>query len=245
MRTLAIDIETSPNLADVWGLWNQNVGINQLRESTRMLCFAAQWEGQKRTEFYSEWGDGPDMVRVARELLDEADVVVHYNGQRFDVPHLNRELILAGYDPPSPYKQVDLYREIKRAFSFPSYKLAYVAPALGVGEKVSTGGHELWIKVLAGDRSARKLMREYNCQDTALLIPLYHKVRAWVSTPATYGSMSGKDVCPACGSDNLHREGHAYTLTGRYQRYVCNNCGKWSRATRRDMSTGITSVGRS
>src|SRR6185312_10442361 len=135
--------------------------------------------------------------------------------------------------------------EVKSVFSFPSYKLEYVAKKLGVGEKVKHSGHELWVKVMAGDRKAQRQMREYNIQDTELLIPLYEKLRPWISAPATFGSMSGEDVCPACGSPDLHREGHAYTLTGKYQRYVCNNCGKWSRATHRITATGITSVGRS
>lgn len=241
MKTLAIDIETSPSLADVWGLWNNNVSLSQLRESSRMLCFAAQWEGEKRVQFFSEWGDGPDMQRVAHELLSEADAVIHYNGQRFDVPHINRELLLAGYDPPSPYKQIDLYREVKGTFSFPSYKLEYVAKALGVGEKVKHEGHELWVKVLSGDRKARRDMRTYNIRDVELLFPLYYKLRPWIGGPNA-GALEGADVCPSCGSTDLRREGHAITLTGRYQRYQCRECGTWSRATRREASTGITRV---
>src|SRR5690348_2588211 len=128
MRTLAIDIETSPNLADVWGLWQQNVGLNQLRESSEMLCFAAQFEDEP-VQFYSSWDDGQvGMAAAAHRLLDEADAVLHYNGRRFDVPHLNREMLAAGFRPPSPFKQIDLLREVKSTFQFPSYKLAYVAP---------------------------------------------------------------------------------------------------------------------
>ena len=240
MKTLAIDIETSPNIADVWGLWNNNVSLSQLRESQRVLCFAAKWEGEKRSMFFSEWQHTSDeMIRCAHMLLDEADAIVHYNGKRFDVPHLNREFVGLGLTPPSPYKQIDLYREIKSAFSFPSYKLAYVAEALNVGSKQETGGHELWVKVLAGDRKARATMKAYNIQDTELLIPLLHKVRPWISTPS-YGAMNGQDVCPACGSDWLRREGHAYTATGRYQRFVCIPCGKWSRGTHRDHASGLS-----
>ena len=241
MKILAVDIETAPNLADVWGLWQQNVSLNQLRERSRMLCFAAQWEGERRVQFYSEWGDGEDMFRVAHELLSEADAVLHFNGQKFDVPHINRELLQAGYDPPAPYKQIDLYREVKAAFSFPSYKLAYVAKALGVGEKVSHEGHELWVKVLAGDRKARRDMRTYNMRDVELLFPLYYKLRPWIAVP-NHGALEGRDVCPSCGADDLRKEGHALTLTGRYQRYQCRACGTWSRATRREASTGITRV---
>jgi hypothetical protein len=225
----------------VWGLWQQNVSLNQLRESSRMLCFAAQWEGQRRVHFYSEWGDGLDMQRVAHEMLSEADAVVHYNGKRFDVPHLNRELLQAGYDPPAPFKQIDLYRETKAAFSFPSYKLEYVAKALSVGEKGKTGGHELWVKVLAGDRGARRTMREYNCQDVRLLFPLYYKLRPWISGPS-HGALTGEDVCPGCGGAELRKEGHAFLMTGKYQRYQCTNCGTWSRGTRRVSGTGIARV---
>jgi hypothetical protein len=240
MRRLAIDIETSPLLADVWGIWQQNVSLSQLRENARVLCFAAQWEGE-RVRFYSEWTHGLDMIRAAHELLDQADEVIHYNGVRFDTPHLNRELLLGGYDPPSPFKQVDLYRETKSTFSFPSYKLEYVAQALGVGAKVKHSGHELWIRVMAGDRSAQREMQRYNERDTELLFPLYYKVRPWITGPS-HGALTGEDVCPACGSDDLRREGHAILLTGKYQRYQCRECGTWSRGTRRVSGTGITRV---
>ena len=242
MRVLAVDIETSPNLADVWGLFKENIPLARLRESSRMLCFAAQWEGSKRMMFYSEWGDGQEgMAQAAHELLSQADTVIHYYGSRFDIPHLNREMLNAGLQPPSPYKQIDLCKEVRGAFSFPSYKLEYVAPALGVGEKVKHEGYELWLKVMAGDRKARRDMREYCSQDVALLFPLYYKLRPWISGP-NHGALEGADVCPGCGADDLRKEGHALTLTGRYQRYQCRACGTWSRATRRDAATGITRV---
>ena len=242
MKILAIDIETSPNLADVWSLWNQNVSLSQLRESQRMLCFAAQFEGDRKPVFYSEWSHGAEsMAYAAHEMLSKADAVLHYNGARFDVPHLNREMLNVGLQPPAPYKQIDLYKEVKAAFSFPSYKLAYVAKALGVGEKIEHEGHELWVKVLAGDRAARRTMRTYNCRDVELLFPLYYKLRPWIAGP-NHGALEGRDVCPTCGSEDLRREGYALTLTGKYQRYQCRKCGGWSRATHRESATGITRV---
>jgi DNA polymerase elongation subunit (family B) len=242
VKVLAIDIETSPNLADVWSLWKQNVSLNQLRESSRMICFAAQWEGDKHATFFSEWTHGQeDMIEVAHELLNEADTVLHYNGQRFDVPHLNREMLQQGLKPPSPYKQIDLLREVKNTFQFPSYKLAYVAPALGVGEKMEHEGHELWVKVLARDKKARRTMADYNKQDVELLFPLYYKLRPWIGGPS-HGALTGEDVCPSCGSDDLRREGHAFLLTGKYQRYQCRDCGTWSRGTRRVSGTNVTRI---
>lgn len=241
MRRLAIDIETSPNLADVWGLWNQNVGLNQLRESTRMLCFAAQFEDEP-VQFWSEWEHGRyDMAYAAWALLDQADVLIHYNGRKFDRRHLNREMREQGHEPPSPYKQIDLLKEIKKEFSFPSYKLEYVAQAMGVGEKVKHEGHELWVKVMAGDPVARAQMQVYNCKDTELMFPLYYAVRPWIASPnAAIGAEV--DACSSCGSADVRREGYANLLTGRYQRFQCRDCGTWSRSTKRSEGASLTRV---
>lgn len=243
MKVLLLDIETSPCLADVWGLWEQNIGLNQLRESTEMLSFAAKWLGVHGTGFWSVNNVGKEaMVQVAHELLDLADVVVHYNGRSFDVPHLNREFLLAGLKPPSPFRQIDLLLAIRKQFKFPSNKLAYVSKALGLEGKVEHEGHELWVKCMAGDEDAWERMRKYNIQDVELLEDLYEHLQPWIPGHPSHGSFTGEDVCPACGSANLAKQGHAYTQMSRFQRYRCSDCGKWSRSNKRDQSTGITEV---
>lgn len=42
MRILTLDLETSPNIAHVWGLWQQNVSLNQLMESTQVISWAGK-----------------------------------------------------------------------------------------------------------------------------------------------------------------------------------------------------------
>ena len=124
MKRWVVDIETSPNLAVVWGIWQQNVSLSQLLESTRMLCFAAKelTTGEKR--FFSEFHDGKEeMIEGVWYIMDEADVIIGWNSTSFDIKHLNRELVQAGYVPPSPYKQIDLMRTVKTQFKFPSNNL--------------------------------------------------------------------------------------------------------------------------
>lgn len=232
MRTLLIDIETSPLLADVWGLWQNNVSLNQLHESSRMLCFAAKWLGEPYVEFWSEYHDGPGlMVDKAWSLLNEADVVMHYNGRRFDVPHLNREFLLAGLLPPSPFKHIDLLDTAKKVFKFPSNKLEYVSKALGLKGKVHHEGHALWTKVMAGDEAAWKRMETYNKRDVVLLEQLYKKLRPWITSHPSHAAFEGEHVCPRCGSDRLRKEGYAYTGQAKRQRYQCRKCGGWSQGT--------------
>lgn len=226
-----LDIETSPNVADVWGLFNQTVSLRQLRETSRVICFAAKWHGEKRVRFHSEHHDGHDaMIMEAWSLLDEADVVVHYNGAKFDIPHLNREFVKLGMPPPSPYKQVDLYTAVRKVFRFASNKLDHVASELGLGTKVSHEGHGLWTRCLAGDDSAWRSMRRYNIHDVRLTEQLYDRLLPWLPSHPTRTLYEVGGSCPRCGGPELERRGFSYTAVSRFQRYRCKACGTWSRS---------------
>ncbi len=241
MRILAFDIETSPNLADVWGLWNQNVSINQLRESTQVICWVAKWiGGVDRPEFRSVHHDGHEkMIRRMWALLDESDVVIHYNGRRFDVPHMNREFLTLGLKPPAPFRQIDLLETIKRQFRFPSNKLAYVSKVLGLSGKMEHEGHALWIKCMAGDPDAWERMREYNVRDVTLLEDLYSELRPWITNHPNRALYEDPDPdavrCPTCGGRKYERRGYARTNVSTYPRYHClaESCGRWFRGSKR------------
>ncbi len=98
-----IDIEVSPNTAHVWGIYDQNISINQLLESSYTLCYAAKWYGESKIMFDSIQKSGKKkMLESVHKLLDEADAVVHYNGSRFDIPILQKEFLLSGMNPPAP-----------------------------------------------------------------------------------------------------------------------------------------------
>lgn len=232
MRVLYIDIETAPNVADVWDLWNQNVSLNQLRESSYMLCWAAKWKGDSDIFFESFWGDPLRMLTQAHLLLDMADVLVTYNGDRFDIPTLNKEFLLGGFKPPSPYKSLDIYRTVKTQFKFPSGKLDYVGQALGVGRKVEHEGHDLWVKVREGDWDAQRRMEEYNKGDVILLEEVHDALGPWLKSSPNFTLFVGSE-CPRCDDGDLERRGFVYTALGQYQRYRCRNCGGWSRDTTR------------
>lgn len=244
-KILIIDIETSPNLAHVWSLWNVNVGLNQLLESGEVICFAAKWYGAKKTMFFSTYHNGKEqMVQAAHDLLSEADIVVHYNGKRFDIPHLNREFLEAGLEPPAPYAQVDLYQTAKSKFRFPSNKLDYIAQTLDIGAKTSHAGHTLWIDCLNGKPKAWKTMKEYNIHDVVLTETLYARLLPWIHPHPNVSIYSDilEDNCPNCGGTELRQQGKAYTSLGIYQRFKCADCGKWSRGKHKLGGADVRSI---
>lgn len=229
MKILIFDIETAPNLAYVWGLWKQNIGIHLIKRDEQMLCWAAKWLGEP--EVFSDAltgleNDGKLAVSLSA-LFDEADIVVTYNGNSFDLPWLNTVMLKNDMKPPSPVKSIDLYQIVRRRFRFTSNKLAFVAERLGLGSKLKQTGFEIWLGCMAGDTKAWTKMLKYCKQDVKLTEKLYLKLRPWIKNHpnVNIADESEELKCAACGSTHLVKKGIEYLTAGAYQRYKCNDCG--------------------
>jgi uncharacterized protein YprB with RNaseH-like and TPR domain len=228
-KILFLDIETAPMTAYVWGLYDQNIAINQIVDTGRVLSFAAKWRGNKTMHYTDERTGRHELLSHVHDLLSQADAVVHYNGTKFDIPTLNKEFVEWGYPPPASFRQIDLLKTARSKFKFPSNKLEYVAKQLDLGSKGKTGGMQLWVDCMNGDELAWKKMEAYNKQDVILLEKLYDKFLPWIQGGINHGIGNPEMVCPKCGSDDLQKRGYAYVDTMAYQRYQCNACGSWCR----------------
>ena len=181
MKILMLDIETTPLQVYTWGLWDQNIGINQIIKPTEMMCFGAKWQGKKTVTFKSVHHDGKKaMLEELHSMMEEADALVGWNSAAFDHKHIKREFLENGMAPPSIVKDLDLMSVVKANFKFPSNKLDYVAQALGVGSKVKHSGFQLWIDCMAGDDKAWREMKKYQIQDVVLLEELYRVLLPWL-----------------------------------------------------------------
>jgi len=233
LKILFIDIETKASVISTWGIWNINAGLNQIISRGKMICWSAKWKDSPEIIFDSDWtSTHKQMVKHIWNLLDEADAVVHYNGQAFDCKEINRSFLLLGMPPPSPYKQIDLLRVIKRNFRFISNKLDNVAQELGIGSKIKHSGMDLWNDVEKKNPEARMLMQEYNEQDTLLLEKLYTKLEAWLGGYINHNEYSEVNVCPTCGSSHINKRGFKKTNTQVFQQYRCMSCGSWARSNK-------------
>jgi len=230
-KILTIDIENFPHLGYVWDLWNQNLGINQIKQVGRVVCFAAKWLGNDEIEYYSDFHDGHEvMVRQAYRLLDQADIVVGYNSKGFDIPKLKTEMLMLDRKlKPSSFQQVDLYQVAKKEFKFASNKLDYIAQQLEIGQKVGHAGFQLWIDCMNGDIDAWAKMREYNKHDVVLTEELYLDILPWISNHPNVNVFSDDEVegCTRCGSMNYQRRGYYTTTFAKYQQCWCKDCGGW------------------
>jgi len=229
-KILVLDIETKPATAYVWRAYDENIGYEQVLDPGGMICFAAKFVGKPEVYFYSEWTHSRyEMVKAAHDLLSEADAVVTYNGDKFDIPKLHGEFILTGLTAPAPVTSIDVIKTIRK-FGFLMNRLAYIGPLLKVGSKVKHEGFELWAKVIQGDDRARNKMRKYNEQDVVLLEKLYLKILPFIRNHPHLGT--SKHECGACGKNNTHSRGYRRTKHYKIQRIQCQDCGSWSDGTR-------------
>ncbi len=224
-KILVIDIETAPATGYIWKLFDVNVSLSQLIDTSKVICFAAKWVGDKKVIFSSNQEDTHKaMIKKAWSLFNEADAVIGYNSKNFDCKILNKEFILSGFPPPSPYKHIDLLQTMRNKFKFMSNKLDHVSQELGIGKKTSHQGFELWQACMNNDTKAWKLMKKYNINDVKLTEELYDKVKGWLKTTFNFNEHSESMVCPNCGSHNVTKNGTYKSPTRAYQKYVCNDC---------------------
>jgi len=233
-KILLIDIETAPIRAKVWDIWNQNISIDQIDNDWFILTWSAKWLFDKKV--YSARLTGKEAVkqddkRVLKgiwELLNEADVVVAHNGDKFDIPRLNTRFIINRLNPPLPYQSIDTLKTIKRQFSFTSNKLDFVNKMLQLPRKAKNEGFPMWSKCYVGEEKSLKDMERYNVQDVRILEDTYLRLRPWIKPHPNVGLFildTNAKHCPSCGSIDLKDEGKKYyTTANAYDQFRCNNC---------------------
>lgn len=237
-RILALDIETAPIISYTWGLWDQNVGVNQIHTDWSILSWAAKWLGQDKVLYQDvskqkNKRDDSKILKGMWKLLDEADIIVTQNGKQFDAKKLNARFVINGMNPPAPYKHIDTRQLAKKSFGFTSNSLEYMSKSLGVKYKKllhkKFPGFELWKECLAGNQEAWEEMKKYNCHDVLALEEVYNKLIPW-HNPVDFRVYSGdtKPACPTCGSSSLQRRGHGYNNNGKYAKFQCKGCGTWT-----------------
>lgn len=245
---LLLDIETAPLLSFTWGIWQQDVALSQVNKDWHLLSWSAKYYRNDSGEVFGPhnkimYADQRKAKNVENDrkllgsiwkLLDSADIVITQNGISFDAKKLNARFIINGFKPPRSYKHIDTKRIATKKFGFTSNKLEYLTEKLCKTYKKSKhkkfSGFELWKECLAGNEKAWKEMEHYNKLDVLALEELYNKLQPWdnnLNVNIYNDNIINK--C-SCGSNQLKKNGFAYTSSGKYQRFVCSSCGSETRS---------------
>lgn len=241
---LVFDIETSPLISYTWGLFDQNVSLNQVKQDWHLLSWSAKYFVNEAGEVFGphknimymdnraakDVTDDSKLLKGIWELLDSADIVLTQNGNSFDLKKLNARFALNKMAPPAPVRKIDTLRIARKHFAFTSNKLEYLTDKLCTKYKKlkpkKFAGFELWKACLAGNKDAWKEMETYNKHDVLSLEELYQKLQAWDNGIDLNVYNEGLPTKCSCGSTHFRNKGKVATNSGIYTRYVCTSCNK-------------------
>jgi hypothetical protein len=240
-KILLLDIETSPAEVYAWGIYDQNIPINHIKKYPNLMCWAAKWADKKKVyhdaqiyhkSFKKDNRYDKEVCKSIWKLLDDADIVIAHNGDRFDIKRLNTFFVKNDMLPPSPFRTIDTLKTSRSNFGFISNKLDALCRELELGSKLEHEGFRLWEKCLNGDKKAWKKMISYNMKDVKLLELYYEETKPFIKrhpSLAVYEEFpDGK--CPNCLSTELVKDGFDYTSAGKRQTWQCKSCGKYCRS---------------
>ena len=234
-KILVVDMERLCGLARVWDQKTNFVPATNFVRMPMTLCFAAKWYGSKTTEFHAAWDDFDAMVQRSWEMYDEAEIVVTYNGKRFDNLHFAGDWLKAGLPAPRPWKDVDLYQSNR--FGYTSRSLNHLCQQLGLDVKSGKYSMDMAEACMDGDEKAQRTMRTYNVGDVKIAEQAYDRVRGYLPNHPHIGEIV-KDVrrCNQCGSTDLKRNGTTRAIVIDYVLYRCGDCGANVKGTRHSRS---------
>lgn len=236
-RILTLDIETAPLEAYTWGVNDQTIGIEFVKEDWAIISVSWKWLGDDEVHFLHTGGRGVKRVRDDKallkklwQLLDEADIAVGQNIKAFDVPKINARMMVHGMSPYSPVRLVDTMLMARSKGAFTSNKLAWLTKKLTKAKKSEHKkfpGFSLWAACLRDDKAAWEEMEAYNKRDVESTEELYLKLRPWVEKNPNLGTYTNDEnpACPKCGGKKLKSKGYRYSQTGKFKRFLCLSCG--------------------
>lgn len=250
-KVLVLDIETSPIVAHVWGMRDQNIAPNQIVQDSFIIAWAAKWYEDKYGRVYGPHNRLIYMDQRRRgvpkrnerflmedlwKLINEADIILGQNSNAFDVKKINTGFLDTDLPKPSEFNKTDVYLVNKKHFSHSSNKLEFITKKYCVKyKKLNHGkfpGQELWTAIMKGDMKAWKEMEIYNKHDVLATEEYYALIQGWDdSINANHFTGVEKIVCAQCGADDFNKQGFFHSGSGgKFQRFRCRKCGKPTRS---------------
>ena len=242
------DLETSFMQGYFFDIWQINIPMSQVTKQSHLL--SASWAmnddepvGIRLTPEDVKTGNDLEVVVKLIEAINSCDVVVTFNGKKFDVKKLNTRALYWGLPPVVIPRHIDLMQDAKRLFKFPSNSMQNISQYLGEDGKISTGGSRLWQRCAEYDDyevcdSALQEMLDYNLQDINATRDLHKRFMGWSKNTPNIATITkqvqGKNLkedtnllCIHCGSSDVSKiviDGVAkqgYTSVSSFDLYRC------------------------
>lgn len=193
-----------------------------------IICVGYKWLGEDEVHIIaaSDPRDDKDVVEQFLDVWNQADIIVAYNGVRFDRPLFYAKLLEHSLEIPPNIPFVDPYFTAKSNLRISSKRLDTVARYLGCEAEKSAVSGRIWKKAMFGDAEALEYIYEHCIADVWVLEEVYVKLMPLMRQhPRVAGSDRG--LCRFCGSADLERRGYARTALIERIKLRCKGCGRY------------------
>lgn len=232
------DIEISPTEGTFWG-GRYETNILEITHPWVIISFSIKYlKGEQTTKALPDYKgyrkgslDDRALIMDLHKRLSKCDILIHQNGDQFDVKKVNARFIIHNLPPVHPMRTVDTLKVARQRFGFTSNKLDDLGETLGLGRKLEHEGYPLWRKCMNGDMKAWKKMKAYNAQDVILLEKVYLRMLPFIENHPNLGIWKPGLVCRNCQSKELQWQGWRVKKTTKYHQYQCKQCGTWGHDT--------------
>lgn len=225
LKTLYFDIETSYYLSKIWQPgYKQFVSYDSVVKYGEIICISYSWNDEKEVTCL-KWDrnqSDKDMISEFINILNEADIIVGHNVDRFDLPWVRTRAMFHNLEMLPRYKTVDTLKLAKSKFRFPSNKLDALGEYLGLGRKIKVD-YGLWDRVVEKkDLNALQEMMDYCNQDVLLLKKVFERLTTQELPYIHVGVLQGKDkiTSPYTGLMNYEWIKTVTTPAGSKQHYM-------------------------
>lgn len=209
-KILIYDIETSPNIGWFWRAgYKQSIGTHQILKERAVICVSYKWHGEKQV-YNLAWDNNQDdkfLIDQFIDVLNEADLIVAHNGDRFDLKWLKTRALIHGLHKKMlpNYKQFDTLKVAKSKLYLNSNRLDYIAKVLGHEGKNDMRPEDWHNVVILKDKKALQKMLDYCDEDVRQLEKVYDDFK-YLDNPRLHaGVLQGKtkQTSPITGSVNI------------------------------------------
>lgn len=226
-RILSWDIEASSLNADF--------GI--------ILCVGFKEVGRGKAEVLNilDYEDvSGDLIKAEKKLLKDvtirlldSDMWLTHFGTWYDINFVNSRLIYHKLPiiPPN-FNHIDTWKIAKNKLKLRNNRLITLSEFLGTEDEKNAIRPEQWIRAIGGHRPSMDYIVEHCRRDVCVLEEVYERIKPLMSDHPNVALVENRMGCNVCGEKDLQKRGWHVTRLRKYQRYQCQSCGSWSRASK-------------
>lgn len=242
------DIETSHTISAHYGMYGINIFPDNILLPSFLICGAWKMLGEKKIYSASLLDDKKRLknncfdirklyiddyciIKALHEFLSNVDILIHHNGDKFDLKKFNARAIFHGFKPIGKILCIDTLKVARKIMKVESNSLNYLCTYFGIKGKISNP-KGLFLRAMFCEEDAIRELVKYNERDLfPSLEHVYLKLRPYMDNHPNMNLFLEDDVCNICGSSDIEEDGSLeYSRTTVRIRYRCNSCGGLSKA---------------